>query len=368
MRVLMTADVIGGVWTYVLELARGLSPHGIKLMVATMGGPVSADKEREARSIENLELRESAYKLEWMDDPWADVARAGEWLLGLEREFCPDIIHLNGYAHASLPWRAPVVVVAHSCVVSWWRAVKNTAAPAMWSRYRREVVRGLRAADVVIAPTRSMLASMTHNYGDLPQSCVILNGREPSLFPVGIKEPYVLSAGRLWDEAKNLATLDMSAGGIPWPVYVAGNRRHPDGRVATAKYARLLGCLDSRAMARWLSEASIYALPARYEPFGMSALEAALAGCALVLGDVPSLREVWGDAAVYVPPDDPRKLRRALMKLINDESRRRLLAAWSRSRALSLSRERMCGGYLTLYRALAPIHHSAAASTGLGLS
>ncbi len=32
-------------------------------------------------------------------------------------------------------------------------------------------------------------------------------------------------------------------------------------------------------------------LPARYEPFGLSVLEAALSGCALVLGDIPSLRE-----------------------------------------------------------------------------
>ncbi|HET6613829.1 MAG TPA: glycosyltransferase family 4 protein [Kofleriaceae bacterium] len=355
MRVLMTADVFGGMWSYALELARGLAPAGIEVMLATMGGPVSADKQREARAIANLELRESAYKVEWMEDPWADVAAAGAWLLELEREFSPDVIHLNGAVHGGLGWRAPVVVVAHSCRMAWWRAVKGDAARPAWSRYRREVAMGLLAADVVIAASHVMLESLSEQYGELARSCVIPHGRDPDLFPAGVKEPYVMSAGRLWDEAKNLAILDMSAGGIPWPVYVAGNRRHPDGRVASAKYARLLGCLDSRAMARWLSEAAIYALPARYEPFGLSVLEAALAGCALVLGDIPSLHEVWGDAAIYVSPDDPRALRRAFMKLIEDPSRRQLLAAWSRSRALSLSRERMSGGYLTLYRALAPM-------------
>ena len=52
-----------------------------------------------------------------------------------------------------------------------------------------------------------------------------------------------------------------------------------------------------------MGRAAIYALPARYEPFGLSILEAALSGCALVIGDIPSLREIWADAALFVPSD-----------------------------------------------------------------
>ncbi len=69
-------------------------------------------------------------------------------------------------------------------------------------------------------------------------------------------------------------------------------------------------------MAGWLGRASIFALPARYEPFGLLPLEAALSGCALVLGDIPSLREVWGDAAWFVPPDDRDALTAAIGSLI----------------------------------------------------
>jgi hypothetical protein len=57
---------------------------------------------------------------------------------------------------------------------------------------------------------------------------------------------------------------------------------------------RCLGPLEASELAGWMHRAAIYALPARYEPFGLSALEAAQAGCALVLGDLSSLREVWG--------------------------------------------------------------------------
>ena len=68
------------------------------------------------------------------------------------------------------------------------------------------------------------------------------------------------------------------------------------------------GRLTPPQMARVVSRApSIYALPARYEPFGLSVLEAALSGCALVLGDIPSLREIWDGAALFVDPDDARR-------------------------------------------------------------
>ena len=59
----------------------------------------------------NVRLFESAYRLEWMEDPWDDVERAGDWLLEIAARG-PDIIHLNGYSHAVLAWNAPVLVVA----------------------------------------------------------------------------------------------------------------------------------------------------------------------------------------------------------------------------------------------------------------
>jgi glycogen synthase len=107
--------------------------------------------------------------------------------------------------------------------------------------------------------------------------------------------------------------------------------------------------------------ATIYALPARYEPFGLTALEAALAGCALVLGDIPTLREVWGDAAVFVPPDDHQALADAINGLIADQQRRSSLVAKARDRAQLLNAHRMAEGYMRAYRELladgSPLHH-----------
>jgi glycosyltransferase involved in cell wall biosynthesis len=123
-----------------------------------------------------------------------------------------------------------------------------------------------------------------------------------------------------------------------------------------------LGRLAPRELAEWMGRAAIYALPARYEPFGLSVLEAALAGCVLVLGDIPSLREVWGDAAVFVPPDDVDALVAALELLRREPGRRARFAACARVRALEYLPARMAARYLSAYVSLARARRAAGAS------
>jgi glycosyltransferase involved in cell wall biosynthesis len=351
-RVLMTADTMGGVWTYALELARALGAAGVSVDLATMGAPLGACQWGEAGQIPSLRVFESTFRLEWMEEPWDDLARAGDWLLGLERAARPDVVHLNGYAHGALPWRAPTLMVGHSCVLSWWEAVRGGRPPRAWDRYAREVRRGLAAAGTVVAPTRAMLDGLARHYGLRGGGRVIANGRSAAALAPARKRPFVLSAGRVWDEAKNLAALDRAADGLPWPVYVAGDDTHPQGGRITLRHVCSLGRLPAPSLAAWLARAAIYALPARYEPFGLSILEAGLAGCALVLGDVPSLREVWGEAATWVPPDHPAALRAALCALMDDDRRRGEMARRARERALGFTPERMASAYLEAYGAL----------------
>jgi glycosyltransferase involved in cell wall biosynthesis len=81
-------------------------------------------------------------------------------------------------------------------------------------------------------------------------------------------------------------------------------------------------------------------------------LEAALARCALVLGDIPSLRENWDGAAEFVPPGDFDALTGVLNGLIEDRGRRVRLGARARTRALVFTPARTARGYLAIYREL----------------
>lgn len=348
-RVLMTADTVGGVWTYAMELTRELCRSGWQVTLATMGGPASADQVAEATAIAGLDWIASDLRLEWMDDPWHDVDEAGRWLLDVEAAVAPAVVHLNGFAHAALPWRSPVLVVGHSCVASWWEAVRGEEAPEGWNEYRRRVRAGLAHADLVVAPTAAMLAALARQHGPLPATRVIGNGRDPSRFAGTGQEPFVLTVGRLWDEAKNTAALAHVAHRLPWPVYLAGEERHPTGGTTPAAGCRSLGRLGQDGIAHWLGRAAIYAHPAKYEPFGLAAVEAALSGCALVLGDIASLREVWGDAASFADPADPEAIHDAVRRLIDDAPLRRELAGRARWRARELSPVSMARAYRESY-------------------
>jgi hypothetical protein len=80
-RVLMTADAVGGVWTYAVDLCRSLSRRGTLVRLVVLG-PSPTDAQRsELAECRGVELIEQPGKLEWMDDPWDDVAAAGRRLI-----------------------------------------------------------------------------------------------------------------------------------------------------------------------------------------------------------------------------------------------------------------------------------------------
>ncbi len=337
----MTADTVGGVWTYCVELAHALAPHGVEVHLATMGRPLSGAQRAETEAF--AAVHASSFPLEWMEDPWDGVDAAGDWLLDVARAVRPDVVHLNGYVHAPLPWDAPALVVAHSDVVSWWRAVHGSPAPPAWDTYHRRVAEGLRLADRVVAPTAAVAADLLASYAT-GSVAVVPNCRRPALVEPALKEPLVLAAGRVWDAAKGVDALCRVAPALTARVVVAGEA------VAPMPGVEQLGPLPFPELAALMGRAAVFAAPARYEPFGLGILEAGLAACALVLGDLPSLREVWGDAATYV--QDDASLLTALAALLADRALVAARGAAARERALHFSPARTAAGYLQQYAAL----------------
>jgi glycogen synthase len=349
-RVLMTADSVGGVWAYSLELARQLGRRGVEVTLFTMGGKPDAEQVREAADIANLSLIGTDLRLEWMPDSRRDLDLAGEMLLELEAEQQPDIVHLNNYCHAVLPFQAPVVVAAHSCVPTWWRACREGPLPQAWRPYCEAVAAAVAAADLVVAPSQAYLDAFLAVHGRPRVARVIHNGREHGDYGTGTKRPFVLAAGRLWDDAKNIAALCRAADGLGHAVLIAGDLDGPDGaRFDLPANVAWLGRLPAERLREHMAEAAVFAAPARYEPFGLGVLEAALSGCALVLGDIPTLRELWDGAAVFVPPEDAEALREALRGLLDDPARAAVFGGRARVRALRYGADRMGAEYLAAY-------------------
>jgi len=357
-RILMTTDAIGGVWTYSTALARSLAASGDRVTLVTIGPKPSPSRLEEiAGLVPDVDVITTDTALEWMDPEGEDAVRAGELLLRIADQVRPDVIHLNGYREASLPWPAPVVVVAHSCVLSWWQACRGgLPGEARWLRYRAAVAAGLRAADTWVAPTEAFRRTICRLYQPATAGRVINNGIDAVASGAPDKRDTVLASGRLWDEAKNINAVAAVAARLPWPIQVAGALEEPGtstkAQPATAEW---LGELSRPELLRRMSQSAIYVAPARYEPFGLGVLEAASAGCALVLSEIPTLRELWQDAAEFVQADDLDRLAHVLGALCRDSGKRGRLRHAAARRAASYSLERMLAQYRDLYdRMLAP--------------
>lgn len=349
--VLMTTDTIGGVWSYALSLSAGLAKRGVHVALATLGPPPSPGQREQIARLHDVLLFEGAYSLEWMDAPWSEVDASGRWVLELEAQLRPSLCHFNTYAHAALPTRAPRLVVGHSCVLSWWQETLGESPPQRYSEYAARVRSGLQHAGAVVAPSAAMLRMLERHYRPLPHACVIPNGVALEHWSPGRKRPQIAAAGRVWDAGKNLQALAQVASQLHWPVFVAGQSAsgsQPGG----APSWHALGHVPQARLQQLLAETSIFVHPARYEPFGLAPLEAAACGCALVLGDIPSLREVWDDAALYAKPDDPEHLKFQIRRLEDDSRLRDAYAAKARAQAQKYPLARSVAGYLSLYEQL----------------
>ncbi|MBV8926346.1 MAG: glycosyltransferase family 4 protein [Bradyrhizobium sp.] len=347
--ILMTADSVGGVWTYATGLASALAASGANVCLVTMGPRPRTDQR--AMVSEAVRLIESDLALEWQDPEGKDIPEARQFLRDLERCIGPDLVHLNSYREASFDWRAPVVVVAHSCVNSWGVACDDQAflSEPKWRTYSRLVEDGLDQADAWVSPTQAFAATMRGLYRPRTDAVVIRNGAAFGGAPQP-KKCLMLAAGRMWDAAKNLAVLAEAAKDLDWPVLVAGSAGRSAGKPACR--IELLGELSHAELSGHMQRAAIFVSPARYEPFGLSVLEAAGAGCALVLSDIATFRELWDGAALFVAPDDADGLRRALDDLCNDPLRRTRLQRASHARARRYSIKSMTEVYVRLYRSL----------------
>ena len=350
----MTADAAGGVWTYALDLAGGLAARGVTTTLAVLGpAPTGAQRAR-AEAVPGLQLRLTDLPLDWLAEGPEPVLAAAGALAAMAREAGADLVHLNSPAHAAgADFPVPVVAVSHSCTATWWDAVRGGDLPEDFA-WRAELLRrGLLAADAVVTPSHAFAEATARRYA-LPRRPVpVHNGRKPLTAPgAGPEMPdlFALTAGRLWDSGKGLEALDRVAARMDLPVFAAGPIDGPDGTRAQLRHIRPLGNLGEPALASLLARGPIYVSLALYEPFGLAVTEAAQAGCPLVLSDIPTFRELWDGAALFVPPRDEAAAAAAIARLAASPGDRVRLGSAAKARAARYTVEAMTDATLAVYR------------------
>jgi glycogen(starch) synthase len=360
MRILITSDTVGGVWTYTQELVTGLVNQGHGVTLASFGKLPFSHQAAWMRSLPSVDYRPTEYALEWMETADRDIEESKRYIELLIEEVKPDLLHFSQYCYGDIAVGIPKIVVAHSDVVSWWVAVHGSEPDdTPWIRYYRETVcRGLEGADVVVAPSRWMLESLSNHYFRPHTGMVAYNGRDPSQFdPNRRKENFVLSVGRLWDAGKQVSLLlqrEMNA-----PVRIVGWEHEPgkDGAESVLRVpssVELLGPKSQSELRDLYARAAIYVATSHYEPFGLAPLEAALSRCVLVLNDNPVFHELWEGAAVFFKKDDPDDLARVVAEVSSNSNLCRIYADLANKRALDqFSADLMVNRYQHIYESVA---------------
>ncbi|WP_134725336.1 glycosyltransferase [Paracoccus luteus] len=346
-RLLMTADAVGGVWQYALELAAALDAQ---VTLAVLGPPPDADQRAAAARVPGLRLVDTGLPLDWLSDGPAPVLAAGRALARLAADTGADLVHLNAPALAAVPMGLPVVAVNHGCLGTWWDAAGKGAVDPALAWLPDLIGQGLRAATRTVAPTRAYAAQTQRRYGLPALPAAVHNGRTALHLSPGQPFAGALTVGRLWDEVKNTATLDAAAALLDAPFVAIGALTAPHGATVAPRHLRATGPLPADALAGWLARRPVFVSAARFEPFGLAVLEAAQAGCPLVLSDIPTFRELWDGAAKFVAPDDAPGFAAAVAAALADPARRAAQGARARDRAARYTPAATAAAMTAIYR------------------
>ena len=346
MKLLLTTDSVGGVWQYATGLARALPAYGVEPVLAVLGPAPSEDQRREA---DGLRLIETGLPLDWLADTPNQVVAAGRALAVLARRERADLVQVNAPALATGDFSVPVIAVAHSCLLTWWDAAGDGALPDDF-RWRAELhAEGLRNADLVVTPSAAFADATGRAYALDRRPTVVHNGRASLQVEESAPGDLAFTAGRLWDRAKNVATLDAAAEVLSVPLYAAGPVSGPNGDAIVLHHAVTLGRLGQDEIAARLSARPVFVSAAVYEPFGLAVLEAAQAGCPLVLSDIPTFRELWDGAARFVAPDDADGFAAAIGDMIADGDARAESGGAAARQAARYSLDAMAGAMARIY-------------------
>jgi glycosyltransferase involved in cell wall biosynthesis len=110
----------------------------------------------------------------------------------------------------------------------------------------------------------------------------------------------------------------------------------------------LVGEVPPERIFNFLAAGDLYLFPSRTETFGLAAAEAAIAGLPVVANDIPVLREVLGDAAIYADAERPADMAAAIGRVAAEPDLAARLTVAGHALREKYSPDAMCAAYEAL--------------------
>ncbi|WP_197063635.1 glycosyltransferase family 4 protein [Novosphingobium malaysiense] len=343
----MTVETVGGCWHHAIHLAEALVRRGIDVNLAVLGTPPDAAQSQDLDALQGVKWTPICPPYGAVSDD-DDRRAVGLRLARLANEEGCDLVQVHSPVLAALAkWSVPVVGLAHQSLCRSSPAFEDTNS----ARTHVAMQEGLDACDRVIVPSLSFAEELQQVFKIVSPVSVVRNGCPLQPMAAAKLAPFAFTAGRLWDEAKNCSLLDTVAAHLDFPFMAAGPREAPNKREIAVRHLEYRGNLSKGRLQAYLAHRPVFVSAALSAPYGHRVLEAAQAGCALVLSDIPIFRELWGGVAHFVEPCDAVGFVRSISELARQPELRIRFGLAARCRAADYSLKKMTDGMLDQYSA-----------------
>lgn len=257
-----------------------------------------------------------------------------------------DILHVPHF-NVPIMYRKRFIVTIHDLIHHHFAQESTTTKNILVYKlkrlfYKLTIKNAINKSQVIIAPSNFVKQEITTTF-NIPQSKIkVIYEAGEEEYQIGtenkadflkkykIQRPFIMYVGNAYPH-KNLENLFQA-------MKIMKNKNKLNLVVVTARsvFAKrlkdsvdkmqlgncitLTGYIPSQELKIILKQAQAYVFPTLSEGFGIPAINAMLSGIPAIVSDIPVLKEVYKDAAVYFDPKDPKDIAGKIEKVLGSPS------------------------------------------------
>jgi glycosyltransferase involved in cell wall biosynthesis len=287
---------IGGLEVHVGHLARRLAAMGHSVEVLTQASvPMACSEKSDGATVRRFPIRMGGRAYPFAPSLW-------RYILQNSRGY--DVVHMHSY-HGTAAIPAALANVRRLVFTPHYLGSGRTAlARAVHRPYHTVGTLLFKRADHIVCTTDAEVAMLKRDFpGAARKTTVIANGIDVEVIqraaPIDYGKPLVLCAGRL-ETYKNV---HMAVKALPYleetiKLAIVGEGpaseplAHLADQLGVASRVNLVGGVPWPGVYGWMRAADVFVTMSARESFGMSVLEAHVAGAHVVASDIPPHREL----------------------------------------------------------------------------